>query len=120
MVRADTNGAAPVSLQEFLADRARTATDARLAVDVSVGTTAFIVARYLRPEWWLLLASAGLVLFAFGAWAVLTRRIDAATAPPASSAFLKGARALIGWLGVAAAAGTLFSAWTIVMGTWIS
>lgn len=120
MVAAESNGATQVGLPEFLAVRARSATEARLSLDVVVGTAAFIVARYLRPEWWHLLASAGLVLFSFGAWAVLTRRIDSGPSHPLLATPLKGARAVIGWLGFAAAVGTLFSAWTIVMGTWIS
>lgn len=120
MVIAETNGAGDEGLSEFLAERACAATDTRLAVDLAVGSVAVIVAFGLRPDWWQLLASAGLSLFAFGAWAVTQRAIDGDVHRHALGHLLRAARAVSALAGVSAALATGFFLWTIVMGTWIS
>ncbi len=120
MVVAERNGARENALGDFLEARARDATERRLAIDIAVGATAFIVAYGLRPGWWAALASAGVVLFSFGTWAVLGRVIEARSSSSAASAALVRGRSLVGWLGVVAALGAGFLLWTALMGTWIS
>jgi hypothetical protein len=120
MVAAERNGIPERSLSDFLEARARNASDARIAVDIAVGSVAYIVAQSLRPDWWKLLASAGIALFAFGAWAALGRVVEAGTDSSKVGVVLKVVRSIVGWLGVAAALGTGFLLWTILMGTWIS
>jgi hypothetical protein len=120
MVTAERNGLAERGLSDFLDARARNASDARIAIDIAVGSVAFVVAKGLRPEWWGLLASAGIVLFAFGAWAALGRVLEAGTHGRVVDSLLKILRSIIGWLGVAATLGTGFQLWTMMMGTWIS
>ena len=119
MVAAERNGLSESGLSDFLEARARNATDTRIAIDIAVGSVAYIVARALRPDWWRVLASAGIVLFAFGAWAALGRVLKG-DHPPVAQSFLRILRSLLGALGVAAALGTGFQLWTFMMGTWIS
>src|SRR2546423_10069551 len=81
MVEAGVRNGRETGIAEFLRSRARSATDGRLAIDVSVGVTAIIVAYALRPERWLLLGSAGLCLASFGIWGAAVR---ARNLPPRS------------------------------------
>ena len=120
MVVAERNGLTEKGLSEFLDARARNASDPRIAIDIAVGSVAFIVATGLRPEWWGLLACAGIALFAFGAWAALGRVLEVRTQGAVANSVLRILRSVIGWLGVAATLGTGFQLWTMMMGTWIS
>ncbi len=110
------------SLQEFLAHRAKSASVRRLATDTLIGGAAGVGAVWRQPTGWLVLASAGLCFFAYGAWGLL----DRARSRPA----LRN-RALFGnlvdilcvlcfALGVLAAAGLLLGVWAAALGTWIS
>ena len=120
MVAAETNGRAELPLFGFLRERARTATEQRLAFDIAVGSVACIIALAVRPEWWGLLAGAGVVLLCFGTWALTARLLNRAGTNTGVTLSLKAAHAISAWLGFAAALGTGFLLWTMLMGTWIS
>lgn len=109
-----------LGISDFLRARARAATDSRIALDVSVGVVAVIVAAALRPELWLLLASAGLCLACFGLWAATVRIGSQPSRSPRLDVPLTVARHLISALGLGAAISTGFFLWAMLMGTWIS
>ena len=109
-----------LGIGEFLRARARGASDSRLAVDVSVGVVAIIVAAAMRPEQWLLLASAGLCLASFGMWAGLQRAASTGSHSPRYDRLIAASRGVFAGLGIAAALATGFFFWTVLMGTWIS
>jgi hypothetical protein len=116
---ASINGHEP-GLGEFLARRARTASESRLTLDVAVGLVAVIVAAALKPDWWLPLGSAGSVFVAFGIWAILDRITLSATSQPRVAVMLKPARILVAAIGIISAAALLFFLWAMSIGTWIS
>ena len=110
------------SLPEFLAARARAASDGRLVVDVIVGCSAALAIAVWRPTGWVTLLGAALCLAAFGAWGIVDRELrERVGAPPTlllqSLALIRVAAAAIGAL---AAVTALFSVLGIVLGTWIS
>jgi hypothetical protein len=110
------------SLPEFLVHRARTASIRRLAVDALAGGAACAAVLWWRPTGWLVLASAGLCFFAYGAWGILDRvRSRSAVTVETSLAGLGDAIcALCALLGALAAAGVLLGVWALGLGTWIS
>jgi len=119
MVGTGIKNAVELGIGDFLRDRARGAMDSRLAVDVCVGLAAIVVAASLRPALWLLLASAGLCLASFGAWAAVERICDRPSHSPRFDLPLAVARYLFATMGVGAAISTGFFLWTALMGTWI-
>lgn len=110
------------SLPEFLAYRARSASVWRLAIDTVMGGAACAAAVWWKPTAWLVLASAALCFFGYGAWGML----DRVRSRPALAdrtflrSVLDAACALCAALGVLAAAGLLLGVWAIALGTWIS
>lgn len=120
MVAADRNDVPERGLSDFLDARARNASDARIAIDVAVGSVAVIVAAGLRPEWWPVLAAAGLTLASFGCWAIAGRVLEATAHSPRARLALEISHKLLAVVGIVAAVGTGFLVWTLLMGTWIS
>lgn len=110
------------SLPEFLAHRARSASLWRLAIDTVMGGAATAAVMWWRPTASLVLASAALCFFSYGAWGLLDRA--RAHLALASRTFLGRLLdvvcALFVVLGVLAAAGLLLGVWAIALGTWIS
>jgi hypothetical protein len=110
------------SLPEFLAYRARSAPLWRLAIDTVMGGAASAAVVLWRPTASLVLASAALCFFSYGAWGMLDRARSRAA--PGRWAFLGRPLdvvcALLAALGVLAAAGVLLGVWAIALGTWIS
>jgi len=109
-----------LGMGEFLTSRARTASESRLTLDVTVGLVAVIVAAALKPEWWLPLASAGSSFVAFGIWAILDRIAPSTGSPHRLAVLLKPARILVAVIGIVSAAALLFFLWAMTIGTWIS
>jgi hypothetical protein len=109
-------------LFEFLAQRARSASVRRLAIDVAVGAVAFVAALRWNPTAHLVIASAATILFSYGAWGLLDRARASFTNRlwPRTTALFEALCALCAALGVLAAAGVLLSVWAIALGTWIS
>jgi len=110
------------SLPEFLADRARTASIRRLAVDALAGGAACAAAVWWRPTGWLVLASAALCFLSYGAWGVLdrVRSHSAVTAKTSLAGLVEATCVLCALLGALAAAGVLLGVWALGLGTWIS
>lgn len=110
------------SLPEFLAHRARSASLWRLAIDTVMGGAASAAVVWWRPTASLVLASAALCFFSYGAWGLLDRaRSHAALANRTFlGRLLDVVCALCAALGVLAAAGLLLGVWAIALGTWIS
>ena len=110
------------SLPEFLVHRARTASIRRLAVDALAGGAACAAALRWRPTGWLVLASAALCFFSYGAWGILDRvRSRSAVTDKTSLAGLVDATCVLcALLGALAAAGVLLGVWALGLGTWIS
>jgi hypothetical protein len=110
------------SLPEFLADRARTASIRRLAVDALAGGAACAAALWWRPTGWLVLASAALCFLFYGAWGVLdrVRSHSAVTAKTSLAGLVEATCVLCALLGALAAAGVLLGVWALGLGTWIS
>jgi hypothetical protein len=110
------------SLPEFLAHRARSASVRRLATDTLIGGVACAGAVWRQSAGWLVIASAALCFFAYGAWGLL----DRARSRPSlvGRALLCNVVdmlcAMCAALGVLAAAGLLLGVWAAALGTWIS
>lgn len=110
------------SLAEFLVYRARSASIRRLAADAVAGGAGVAAVMWWRPTGWLVLASAALCFFSYGAWGVL----DRARSRPAVmnraliAGFVEALCALSGLFGALAAAGVLLGVWALALGTWIS
>ena len=109
-------------LFEFLAQRARSASMRRLAIDAAVGTGAFVAALRWNPAAQLVIASAATILFSYGAWGLLDRvHSRLANRPwPRTAGLFEALCALCAGLGLLAAAGVLLAIWALALGTWIS
>lgn len=92
------------SLPQLLAQRARQATDRRLALDAAVGLVVAATLAVVRPPLWLPLAALAFSLGAFGVWGILDREASDAVAGSTRTRLLTGARALTALLGGASAA----------------
>lgn len=91
------------SLPEFLAERAKRASDTRLAADVGAGLVAMVVFGLWRIPMWHLLVSAGACFFFYGLWAIANRELtDSAPVAPWGRTALKALAATSALLGVAA------------------
>jgi hypothetical protein len=110
------------SLPEFLAARARAASDGRLVVDVIVGCCAAVGVAVWQPLGWLVLFGASVCLAAFGAWGIVDRELrERADAPRAHMVrVLSVLRVALAAVGMLAAVAALFSVLGVVLGTWIS
>jgi hypothetical protein len=110
------------SLAEFLGQRARSASIRRLAADVLAGVAACVAAVWWRPTGWLVLASAALCFFSYGAWGILdrVRSRSAVTGRSLLAGLVDAACVLCALLGALAAAGVLLGVWALGLGTWIS
>jgi hypothetical protein len=110
------------SLPECLVDRARSASIRRLAVDALAGVAGCAAALLERPTGWLVLASAALCFFSFGAWGILdrVRSRPAVMTRTLLAGLVDATCALCAFLGALAAAGVLLGVWALALGTWIS
>ena len=110
------------SLPEFLAARARAASDGRLVVDVIAGCCTALALAVWRPAGWLVLLGAAVSLAAFGAWGIVDRELrERASAPRGGMVrVLAMARAAAAAVGALAAVTAIFSLLGIALGTWIS
>jgi hypothetical protein len=110
------------SLPEFLAARARAASDGRLVVDVIAGCCAALAIAVWQPVGWLVLLGVSVCLAAFGAWGIVDRELrELANTPRVRLArVLAVVRVGVAALGALAAVATIFSLLGIALGTWIS
>ena len=111
-----------VNLLEFLAQRARGTSPRRLAIDAVAGTFLILPAIRYKPSAWLVFASIGFFLLAYGEWGLLDRMRS--TEGPTANKWLLGvldtACALMAAIGAAAIAASLLGIWAFALGTWIS
>ena len=110
------------SLPEFLVGRARSASIRRLVADAVAGAAGFAAALWWSPTGWLVLTSAALCFFSFGAWGILdrVRSRPAVTVRALLAGVVDATCALFALLGALAAAGVLLGVWALALGTWIS
>lgn len=117
----DTVPRPDASLPEFLAARARRATDTRLAADAVAGLVVVAAVAYWNGPGTSFLVSAGLCFFAYGAWGIadreLAERPDAARRVRTSLRALRVAAAVLGF---AAAAYIVILALAKALGVMIS
>jgi hypothetical protein len=110
-----------VTLPEFLTARARRASDLRLALDAGGGVLVAALVAITRPPAWRSLLALGACFAAFGLWGILDRELgDPPGASRTRQRWLRGSRALVTVLGVAAAAFFGLSVFFGALGRWIS
>ena len=108
-------------LPEFLAKRARKASDGRLASESGAGFVVAVVALAWRPSGWPLFASAGVCALAFGLWGIVDRELRERIAAPTRTAnTLRFARVGIVVVGGVAAVAMALSFLALALGTIIS
>jgi hypothetical protein len=110
------------NLADFLAARARAASDGRLVADVVVGAVALLGLVMWRPVGWVSLVGVALCLTAFGAWGIIDREVRERSDAPETrvSRSLAVLRVVVTGIGAVAAMTTVFAALGVVLGTWIS
>ena len=103
MVAVDTDRNPELSLADFLARRARSASDAHLVVDAVIGFVVAIASLLAQGPAWYLFTSAGICFLSFGLWGMADRELGerAATAPAARWLMLaRAASAIVGFVAV--------------------
>jgi hypothetical protein len=108
-----------LTLPQFLARRARGASDRRLAIDAGAGIVLGVSAVIFRPPLWILIVCAALCFAAFGAWGILDRELADAS-DGRRRLLLRGARGAAVFAGVLAGLGFFLAAFGYALGTWIS
>ena len=110
------------SLPEFLAARARAASDGRLVVDVIAGCCGALAAAVWRPAGWITLLGVAVCLAAFGVWGIADRELRerAETSHVYVVRVLSSVRVAAAALGALAAVTAIFATLGIALGTWIS
>jgi len=111
-----------LGLPEFLALRARHASDGRLALDAAGGLFGVAASALLRPPGWVVLSAAGLCFVAFGGWGIADRELSErrATIGRVGASLLLVARAIAAALGALAGVLLIFAAVAFTLGAWIS
>ena len=118
----DTIPRPDAGLPEFLAARARHASDARLAADATGGVAVAVGAWLVRFPGWLLVFAAASCFLAFAMWGIADRELGerGESATPAQRFLLKAAQAVAALMGTAAVAVLLMSLMGIALGRIIS
>jgi len=108
-------------LLEFLAMRARRASDGRLASESGIGFVVALAALAWRPKGWLLFVSTGVCALTFGLWGIADRELrERVAAPTGATSTLRFARDSVGVLGGVAAIAAALSFLALALGTIIS
>src|SRR5688572_7629220 len=89
------------TLTEFVADRARRASDARLALNAGLGLATAAAVGFWRPPAWIAVMSLALTFGAYGVWAIADRELAEGQRLGWTAGALRALR------GIAAAVGTL-------------
>ena len=112
-----------VGLLEYLAARARRASDARLALDVGGGLLALAYASWRRPTGWLVLAAVATCFAAYGGWGMADRELRErypAASGQAGARVLQALRAVLVVLGGTAVLAAIAGVAGLALGTIIS
>jgi hypothetical protein len=117
-----SEGSTRDSLPRFLAQRARNASDGRLALDAAVGLVALAAAVVAASPVNVLLAAVGTCFFAFGLWGITDRELGErrGRTGPIGAGLLIGLRAVAATVGVIGGLGLIFGGLAVALGTWIS
>jgi hypothetical protein len=117
-----TEGSARDSLPRFLAQRARRASDGRLALDAAAGLVALAAAVVVASPGNLILAAVGTCFAAFGLWGITDRELGErrGTIGPIGGGLLFAVRAVAAAGGVIGGLGLIFGGLLVALGTWVS
>lgn len=117
-----SEGSASDSLPQFLAQRARNASDGRLALDAAAGLIALAAAPVVASPSNVILAAVGTCFVAFGLWGITDRELGERrlTIGPIGGALLLTVRAVAGALGVIGGLGLIFGGLAVALGRWVS
>ena len=118
----EAHAGSQMSLPQFLAQRARHASDRRLAIDAGAGLLAALFVILWRGPYWFLLAAAGIAFGAYGMWGIADRELGESRADrrPLTRIALRGARAAAAILTALAILSLIFGVPAALLGTWIS
>lgn len=108
------------SLPELLVNRARQATDRRLAMNAVIGLIIAVAVAVLRPVLWVPIGALALAIAAFGVWGILDRELLESKSSGKASPTLNWARGIVGALGGLAAAVSGLTLFFALLGTIIS
>lgn len=106
------------SLPDFLAARARRASDVRLVVNAGAGLLGMIAVIVMRPMLWLPLSLLGACFTAYGAWGILDRELSSAA--PGRHPALRSARSVAAGIGAIAGISCILTFCFSLVGSWIS
>jgi hypothetical protein len=120
MVGVESKQNTEVSLVEFLARRARGASDARLAGDAVIGFVVAVASLLARGPVWYLFASAGICFLSYGAWGIADRELNGGPAAGAAVRWLIIARIAAAVVGFAAVTLLVLGALGVALGRIIS
>ena len=120
MVAVDLDRTPEISLTDFLARRARAASDARLIVDAVVGFVVAVAALLAQGPVWYLFSSAGICFLSFGAWGIADRELGERQAASVTTRWLQFARFSSAIIGFTAAGVFLVRALGVAIGRVIS
>ena len=110
------------TLPEFLAYRARHASDRRLALDAGCGFLGALVATLWHGPGWFFLACAGVIFGAYGMWGIADRELGELheVGSRALRLTLRGARVAAVILAALSVICLIFGVPAVLLGTWIS
>jgi hypothetical protein len=108
------------SLAELLAQRARQASDLRLALDAAIGFVLTALLVIFRPPLWLPLTGLAFALGAFGVWGILDREVADTNSNTTRGRSVVVVRSIVAMLGVVAAIVGGLVLFFGLLGTWIS
>lgn len=116
----DSNSEREETLSEFLASRARRASDARLTTHAIAAVVALIAIVFWRGPGWDIRLSVAVGLLAFAVWGVADRDLEQQSATASRVPYLRAARALSAVAGYAAGAYLLMALLARTLGRIIS
>ncbi|MGI8619401.1 MAG: hypothetical protein ACR2L6_09990 [Gemmatimonadaceae bacterium] len=110
------------SLPQFLAQRARNASDRRLALDAAGGLIALAAAAVVASPGNLVLAATGTCFVAFGLWGITDRELTERreTIGRVGGGLLLTARAIAAIVGAIGGLAVIYGGLAVMLGTWIS
>jgi hypothetical protein len=88
----DTLSRQEPTLVEFVTDRARRASDLRLALNAGVGLAVAAGVGFWRPPGWIALIGLALTFGAYGVWAIADRELSERREGEGKAALLRGLR----------------------------
>ena len=109
-----------LTLPELLTRRARSASDARLALDAGGGLLVGALVLAFRVPAWPVLVSAAAIFVAFGVWGIADRTLGEESLGARTSRVMRVLRGGAMGLGIASALALVATGMALMLGTWIS